>query len=74
MMIGTGTVGLDHNPILADITANIAMTPTEAIPGPNTGITDAITGVVHDTHTQELIHIILAATLCIADHHLTENP
>ena len=44
------------------------MIPTEAIPGPTTGMTDAITGVVHDAHTQVLIHIILTATLNIADH------
>ena len=44
------------------------MTPTEAIPGNTTGITDDITGVVHNTHTQPLTHITLAMTLCIADH------
>ena len=31
-------------------------------------ITDDITGVVHDAHTQPLTHIILTRTLHIADH------
>ena len=44
------------------------MTPTEAIPGHTTGTTDDITGVVHDTHTQVLIHIILTVTLHTIDH------
>ena len=37
-----------------------------------TGITDTIAGVVHGTHTQTLIHIILAMTLHIVDHLPTE--
>ena len=48
------------------------MTPTEAISGHTTGITDAITGVCHDAHTQTLIHIVLTTTLHIADHLPTE--
>ena len=44
------------------------MTPTEAIPGHTTGTTNNITGVVHNAHTQVLIHIILAMTLHIADY------
>ena len=44
------------------------MTPTEAFPGHIMGITDAITGVLHDAHSQTLIHIILAMTLHIEDH------
>ena len=68
MKTGTDTVGLDHIPILTDITAKVTMTPTEAIPGHTTRITDAITGVVHHAHTQMLIHIILTITLHIADH------
>ena len=32
VIIGTDTVGLDHNAILTDITAKVIMTPTEAIP------------------------------------------
>ena len=68
MKTGTGTGGLDHNPILTDITAKVAMTPTEAVPGHTTGTTDDITGVVHMTHTQALIHIILTMTHHITDH------
>ena len=64
---GTDVVGLDHNPILTDTTAKVIMTPTEAIPGHTAGITDDITGVVHDPHTQPLTHIILTTTLHIAD-------
>ena len=66
--MGTDAVGLDHNPILTDITAKVTMTPTEAIPGHTTVTTDDITGVIHDANTQVLIHIILAATLHIAGH------
>ena len=44
------------------------MTPTEVIPGHTTGITDAITEVVHNAHTQPLTPIILTATLHNADH------
>ena len=33
-----------------------------------TGMTDDITGVVHDAHTQVLVHIILTLTLHTADH------
>ena len=47
MKTGTDTVGLDHNPIITDTTAKVAMIPTEAIPGHTTGTTDDITGVVH---------------------------
>ena len=68
MKTGTDTVSQDHNPIFTDIAANVIMLPTEAIPGHTTGITDDITGVVHDTHTQILTHIILTMTLHIADH------
>ena len=57
-----------HNPILADITAKVTMTPTEAIPGHTTGITDNITGVVCNAHTQALIPIVLTAALHITDH------
>ena len=49
------------------------MTPAEAIPGHTTGITDAITGVVHNAHTQTLIHIILTTTLHITGHLPTEG-
>ena len=59
---GTDAVGLGHNLIIADTTANVAMTPTEAVPGHATGTTDNISGVVHDAHTQVLIHTILTTT------------
>ena len=65
---GTDAVGLDHNPILADTTAKIDMTLTEAIPGHITGTTGDITGVLHNGHTQTLIHIILTMTLHTKDH------
>ena len=65
-------VDLDHSPIPADTTAEVAMTPTEAILGHTTGITDDITVVLLDSHTQVLIHIILAMTLHITDHLHTE--
>ena len=68
MKIGTDIGGLDHNPILTDITVKVTMTPIKTTPGHTTGITDAITGVVHAMHTQVLIHIFLAATLHTADH------
>ena len=44
MKSGTDKVGLGHNPILTDTTAEATMTPTEAIPGHTTGTADAITG------------------------------
>ena len=65
---GTDAVSLDLNPILTNITAEVIMTPTEAVPGHNTGITNDITGVVHDAHTQPLTHIILTMALHIADY------
>ena len=72
MKIGIDAVGLDHNPISTDTTAEVALTPTEAIPGHITGIAEDITGVLHDAHTQVLIHIILAMTPHITDHLHTE--
>ena len=68
MKTGTDAVGLDHNPIIADTTAKVTMTPTEAVPGHTTGTTDDITGVVHNAHTQVLIHIFLTVTLHTTDH------
>ena len=65
---GLDAVGLDHSPIPTDTTAEVAMTPTEAVPGHITGITDDITGVLHNSHTQVLIHITLTMTLHTADH------
>ena len=44
------------------------MTPTEAILGPTIGTTNNHTEVIHDTHTQVLMHIILTMTLHTAYH------
>ena len=68
MKTDTDAISLDLNPILTDITAKVIMTPTEAIPGHTTGITDDITGVVHNAHIQPLTHIILTMTIHITDH------
>ena len=68
MRTGRDVVGLDLNPILTNITAKVAITPMEGIPGHTTGIIDDITGVVHNAHTQPLTHIILTMTLQITDH------
>ena len=72
MKKGTDAASLGFNPILTDITAKVIMTPTEVVLGHTTGITDDITGVVHDTHTQTLTHIILTMTLHITDHPYIE--
>ena len=48
MKSGTDAVGLGHNPILTDTTAEATMTPTEAIPGHTTGTADAIAGILPD--------------------------
>ena len=45
------------------------MTPTDVIPGHTTEVIDDTTEIVHDAHTQPLIHIILTMTLHIT-HHL----
>ena len=68
MKAGKDAVGLDHSPIPADTTAEVTMTPIEAIPGHTTGIIDDITGELHNAHTQVLIQIILTVTLHITDH------
>ena len=72
MKEGADAVSLDLNPIITNITLKVIMTPTEAIPGHNTGITDNITGVVHNAHTQPLTLIILLMTLHSADHRLQQ--
>ena len=72
MKTGIDAVGLAKNLIPTGTTAEVNMTPTEAVPGHTTGITDDITGVLHVAHTQVLIHIILTMTLHIADHLPTE--
>ena len=51
MKADTDTVGLDHNPILADTIAEATMPHTEAISGHATGTTDVISGVLPGTHT-----------------------
>ena len=68
MKTGTYAVSLDLNPNLKNITAEVVMTPADAIPGHTTGIPDDIAEVVYDAHTQPLTHIILTATIHIADH------
>ena len=55
MKTGTDTVDSDHNHIIKESTAKVAITLTEAILGHNIGIIDDITGVIHDAHTQTLI-------------------
>ena len=59
---GTDAVGLGHNPILADTTAEATMTPTETIPGHTTETADTITGLLTGTNAQMPIHITLAMT------------
>ena len=73
MKTSTDVVGLDHNPILTDTTAEATVTPTEAIPGDTTGTADAITGVLPSTHTQMPIHIALAMTPHFRDHPCTDT-
>ena len=74
----TDTVGPGHNLIIKYITTKTAMTK-EAILGPTIGTTNDITRIIHDTHTQVLIHIILAMTLHTTDyphtgtHQLTQE-
>ena len=68
MKTGTDVIGLDHNLIITDTAAKVAMTLTEAIPSQITGTTENITGVIHDTHTQVLMHIILTMTVHTTNH------
>ena len=72
MKSGTDTVGLDHNPILADTTAEATVTQTEAIPSHTTETVNAITGVLPGTHTKMPIHITLAMIPHIGVHPCTE--
>ena len=65
-------VGLVHNPILTDTTATAAMIPTKDAPGHIVGTAENITGVLHNT--QILISTILAASLHVEGHLLTEAP
>ena len=68
MKTGTNAVDPDHNHIIEDTTAKVAITPTGAILGHATGTTGDITGVVHIDHTQALIHTILTVTPHIKAH------
>ena len=72
MKTGTDAADPDHNHIIKDITAKITITTAEADPGHTIGTTDDITGVIHDAHTQVLIHTILTMTLHIEDYLHTE--
>ena len=72
MKMGTDAVGLDHNPIFTDTTAEATMTPTEAIPGHTTETADAITGELSGANTQMPIHIAFTMTPHIRDHLCTE--
>ena len=71
VMAGTDIVGPDHNPIITDTAAPVNIIPTGAIPGHTKGTTEDIRGVVHNAHTQTLIHIVLTVTLHTADHLYT---
>ena len=72
MKSGTDVVGLGHNPILKDTTAEATVIPTEAIPGHTTGTADVITGVLPSAYTEMPIQIALAMTPHIGDHPHTE--
>ena len=72
MKSGIHAVGLDHNPILADTTAETTMTPTDAILGHTTETVDALTGILPGTHAQMPIHIALTKTPHIGDPPCTE--
>ena len=71
-MTDTDTIGLGHNPILADTTATATMIPTEDAPGHIVGTAENITGVLHNV--QMLISTVLTTTLYIEGHLLTEAP
>ena len=68
MKTGTYAVGSGHNLIIKDTAAKAATTPTEAVLGLTIGTTNDHTGVIHDAHTQVLIHIVQFMTLHTADH------
>ena len=56
MKTGTDVVDPDHNHIIEDTAAKVTITPTEAILGHAIETIDEITVVIHDAHTQLLIH------------------
>ena len=66
MKTGIDAAGLGHNPILTDIIAEAALTPTQAIPGHTTGTADTSTEAPHDAHTP--MPITLTMTLQIEDY------
>ena len=72
MKSGTDAVGLGHNPILKDTTAEATVPPTEVIPDHTTGTADAIVGVLPNAHAQMPIHITLATRPNIRDYPCTE--
>ena len=68
MKTGTNAVDPDHNHIIKDTTAEVTITPTEAILSHTTGTADDITGVFHNAHTQTIISTILTMTLHTEGH------
>ena len=72
MKADTDAVGLDHNLILADTTAEADITPTETIPAHATGTVDATTEVLPSIHMPMPIHITLPKTPVIGHHLHTE--
>ena len=68
MKTGTNAVHPDDNYIIKDTTAKVTIIPTKAILGHTIGITDDITEVIHDAHTQILISTILTMTLHMEGH------
>ena len=53
---------------MEDTTAKVTMTLKEAVPSQIIGTTEDITGVIHNAHTQVLIHTVLITALHITDH------
>ena len=72
MKSSTDTVGVGHNPIITDTTAEATMTPTEDIPGHTTGTADATAGVLPSVHAQMPIYTTLTMTPYIRDHPCME--
>ena len=68
MKTGTNAVDPDHNCIIKDTTANVAITPTEAILGHTIVTENTITEVIHNAHTQTFIYTILTMTPLIEGH------
>ena len=72
MKADTDTVGLDHNRILADTTAEATMTPTETIPGPPQGQKMLSQEYFPVPMLKCLFNITLTMTPHIRDHLCTE--